>query len=477
MANVLVSWLGVEKDVTADNKARREGPTWNFYQYHYQNLDIRRHYLLVTEDMMHKAYRFKQEAREYFGYDINLITIDLGDSVHRSLGVVKAKVETILMNLKEHKIYILFSTGSAIMKVAWYLLHTSLNLDTHVLQILRKEDSKDKSLPDLVFLDFEKSRTAYSVLVRERSLRETGFQNNLVMTKSIAEVYKRAKLVAPVDDVSVLILGETGTGKEELAKYIHKNSVRRNKPFEAINCAAFTDELLESRLFGHAKGSFTGAYSDFKGVFERNNGGTVFLDEIGDISPYMQQALLRFLHNGEIQPIGKQPKKVNVRVIAATNKDVSQLVDAKRFRSDLFYRLSIILKLPALWELGLEEKQQIFEHFLKQKSKQFRLPRLKLCRDLENFLLTYRFPGNFRELNNILDHLYIFAEDSKACLEHLPYHLINTGDRSYTKLSDVERAHILKIYNLMNKNKTRTAEALGISVNTLKAKLRNYGIE
>ncbi len=477
MAKVLVSWLGVEKDVTTDNKARHEGPTWSFYRYHYKNLDITRHYLLVTRDMEPRALGFKQEAEEFFGYDIEVISLDLADSVHRSLSIVKAKVEPFLMNLRGHKIYILVSTGSAIMKVAWYLLHTSLNLDTEVIQILRKEDSQDKSFPDLVFLDFEKSKSAYSVLVREHNLRKADFRSNLVMTESIAKVYNKAKLVAAVEEVSVLILGETGTGKEVLAKFIHRNSVRKDRPFEAINCAAFTDELLESRLFGHAKGSFTGAYKDSKGLFERNNGGTVFLDEIGDISPYMQQALLRFLNNGEIQPIGKQPKKVDVRVIAATNKDVNQLVEANKFRADLFYRLSIILKLPALWELDLEEKRQIFDYFLEKKSKQFNFPRLKLCRELENFLLTYRFPGNFRELNNILDHLYIFGENSKACLDHLPYHLVKSKAKEYTKLAEVERAHIERVYNLMNKNKTRTAEALGISVNTLKAKLRNYGIE
>ncbi len=476
MAKILISWLGVEKDMLDDKLANTNGPTWNFYKYYYKDFKINQHILLVTTNMLQRAKHFMRQATDYFGYNIKISPVEI-TGVHYDLAEIKTKVENILMQYSDNQIFIFFSTGSAIMKIAWYLLHTSLGLDTQVLQIIRKEESQSPDKPDLFILDFEKSSVPYSVLIREQNLKESQTkQKHLpIITKSLEQIYDKAKQVAQTDSISVLILGQTGTGKEELARYIHKNSIRRNKPFAAINCAAFNDELLESRLFGHAKGSFTGAYTDSKGIFERANGGTVFLDEIGDISPYMQQALLRFLENGEIQPIGKPPKKVDVRIIAATNKSVDQLLNSGNFRADLFFRLGVILELPPLHSFSNDEKLSIIDHFLSLKAKQFKRNKLSLCRELKTFLLTYSFPGNFRELINLIDHLYIFSQNSQACTQHLPYH-IKHKPVTFTKLKDIEREHIIKIYHIFNKNLTQTAQALGISVNTLKSKLKTYGL-
>lgn len=476
MAKILISWLGVEKDMLNDKLANTNGPTWNFYKYYYKDFKINQHILLVTTNMLHRAKHFARQATDYFGFNIKILPVEI-TGVHYDLAEIKTKVENILMQYRDNQILIFFSTGSAIMKIAWYLLHTSLGLNTQVLQIIRKEESQSPDKPDLFILNFEKSSIPYSVLIREQSLKsqQKSQKPTPIITKSLESIYDKALQVAQTDNISVLILGETGTGKEELARYIHQNSIRRNKPFAAINCAAFTDELLESRLFGHAKGSFTGAYSDSKGLFEQANGGTVFLDEIGDISPYMQQALLRFLENGEIQPIGKSPKKVDVRIIAATNKDVNQLLNTAKFRSDLFFRLGVILELPPLRTFSNNEKLSIIDHLLSIKAQQFKRNKLSLCKELKTFLLTYRFPGNFRELINLIEHLYIFAQDGKACTEHLPYH-ITYNPITFTKLKDVEREHIIKIYHMFNKNLTQTAQALGISINTLKSKLKSYGL-
>ncbi len=476
MAKILISWLGVEKDMLNDQLANTQGPTWNFYQYYYKDFKINQHILLVTTNMLQRAKNFVRQASGYFGYNIRVVPVEI-NGVHYDLSEIKTKVENILMQLRDNQIFIFFSTGSAIMKIAWYLLHTSLGLDTQVLQIIRKEESKSPDKPDLFILDFEKSSIPYSVLIREQTLKEskTKLKHTPIITKSLEPVYEKATQVAQTDNISILILGQTGTGKEELARYIHQNSIRRNKPFAAINCAAFNDELLESRLFGHAKGSFTGAYTDSKGLFERANGGTVFLDEIGDISPYMQQALLRFLENGEIQPIGKPPKKVDVRIIAATNKSVDQLLNSNNFRSDLFFRLGVILEIPPLHSFSKDEKLAIIDHFLSLKAREFKLKKLTLCKELKTFLLTYSFPGNFRELINLIDHLYIFAQQNQACTQHLPYH-IKHRPVTFTKLKDIEREHIIKIYNFFDKNLTQTAQALGISVNTLKSKLKAYGL-
>ncbi len=473
MANLLFSWLGVEKDMLTDQKVNTAGPTWNFYKYHYKDLKIDRHILLVTPEFLHRAQRFANRAIYEFGYDIKIIPLEI-NGVHWNLAQIKAKVEDLLLGYKSDNNYIFFSTGSAIMKLAWFLVHTSLNLNTAILQILRPEESKNPEVPELIFLEFDKSPYPYSVVVREKSLQKEE-KPNIILTDTLKKIYRRAEQIAQADNASILILGETGTGKEELAKFIHRSSTRSRHPFKAINCAAFSDQLLESRLFGHAKGSFTGALQDQKGLFEQVNRGTVFLDEIGDISPYMQQALLRFLQEKEIQPIGKPPKKVDVRVIAATNKPIDQLMNSEQFRADLFYRFSVILELPPFHQLSADEKNIIIEHLLEQRAETFRKPTLSLCQDVRNFLLSYRMPGNFRELINIIDHFYIFAT-KKACTEHLPYH-VKHKPVTFTKLADMERVHIEKIYRMFDKNKTQTANALGISVNTLKNKLKLYGIE
>ena len=209
-------------------------------------------------------------------------------------------------------------------------------------------------------------------IIKEKIVGKKEESSDYIITDTLRPIYDNAFKVAQADNVTVLITGETGTGKEHLANYIHHNSPRKSKVFIPINCSAFSDNLLESRLFGYKKGAFTDAKEDTKGIFEIANGGSVFLDEIGDISPYMQQSLLRVIQQKEITPIGGTPRTVDVRIITATNKILSTECSEGRFRWDLYYRLSTVeVKLPALLERGEKEIKLLLEHFIKVKRKVF----------------------------------------------------------------------------------------------------------
>ncbi len=233
---------------------------------------------------------------------------------------------------------------------------------------------------------------------------------------SSPEILHILKLVKKVMNTptTVLLLGETGTGKELLAKIIHYNSNRKEHLFVAQNCAAIPDTLLQSELFGHVKGAFTGAVRDKKGLFELADKGTIFLDEIGDTSPALQLGLLRVLQEGEIRPLGAQKtKKVDVRVIAATNKDLQKEVKAGRFREDLFYRLSVFpIELPPLRERK-EDLPDLVEHFIRKYASRIgkRIP--GISEEALNHLLSYHFPGNIRELENEIERMVTLADDGQ----------------------------------------------------------------
>ena len=231
------------------------------------------------------------------------------------------------------------------------------------------------------------------------------------------EILRILKLVKKVMNTptTVLLLGETGTGKELLAKIIHYNSNRKEHLFVAQNCAAIPDTLLQSELFGHAKGAFTGAVKDKKGLFELAHKGTIFLDEIGDTSPALQLGLLRVLQEGEIRPLGShETKKVDVRVIAATNKDLHEEVKKGNFRQDLFYRLSVFpIELPPLRERR-EDIPDLVQHFIKKYARRIGKNIPGISDEALNFLLKYPFPGNIRELENEIERMVTLADDGRS---------------------------------------------------------------
>lgn len=279
------------------------------------------------------------------------------------------------------------------------------------------------------------------------------------------------------DEVTVLILGDSGTGKENLAKHIHQSSIRSEKPYIAINCSAFSDSLLESRLFGYKKGAFTGADKDTVGLFEQANEGTIFLDEIGDISPYMQQALLRVLQEKEIMPLGGKSKKVDVRVIAATNQSLIKRCEEGKFRWDLYYRLSVVeLDLPTLHKRGKGDIKMMIDYFLGQKKKQLHKPKkLIIEREAMEALLNYTYPGNIRELENLIARLYVF-NDEKVSVDVLPKRVFQDPIDQPMNWEYVEKEHIQKVLKHFQGNKRQTALAIGWAINTLNTKMEKYGL-
>ena len=284
-------------------------------------------------------------------------------------------------------------------------------------------------------------------------------------------------MIARPDDVGCLILGENGTGKENLAQFIHDNSNRNGKPFLAVNCAAYSDELLRSELFGHEKGSFTGADSRKIGVFEAANGGTVLLDEIGDISSKMQVSLLRVLQTKKVQAVGSTKEiDVNVRVLAATNKDIEGLCEQEVFRTDLFYRLAVTeLKIPPLKERGKKEITALINHFNSLLASRFQEKGLlKISKETMDCLVSYGFKGNVRELENMFIHFYTFC-DTEINLSDLPQRVKENKSLSLT-LSDNEKQHILKVLSINKGNILATSKSLDVHRDTLKRKLQDYGV-
>jgi transcriptional regulator with PAS, ATPase and Fis domain len=234
-----------------------------------------------------------------------------------------------------------------------------------------------------------------------------------------------------------------------------------------------SDTLLESRLFGYKKGAFTGAEKDTPGIFKSADGGTVFLDEIADITPYMQQTLLRVLQEKEIRPLGGGAEKIDVRIIAATNKNLVDLCRAEKYRFDLYYRLAVTdLHLPDLQTYCKKDTEELILFFLKSKSAKFRKPSvLKLSDALMNFLPAYSFPGNIRELENIIENMCVFC-DTEADTGDLPSYIFYNSTNNSLLLKDAEREHVRRVLKLFNGNQRQAAMALGITVNTLKAKMK-----
>ncbi len=307
-------------------------------------------------------------------------------------------------------------------------------------------------------------------------------------SQSFANVIRMAETVAP-SSATVLLTGESGTGKELVANYIHEHSGSRSqKPFVAINCGALTDNLLESQLFGNLRGAFTGAYSNAPGFFLAASGGTLLLDEIADTSPAMQLKLLRVLEAKEITPVGgTKPIKVDVRIIAATNKDLEQEVEAGRFRRDLFYRLQVFtINLPPLRQ-RIEDIAPLVEYFITYYSTKEGVQKITVPPQIMDILQTYPWPGNVRELRNLIHRAVILAQNGCFEIDFLPPNIRppnipqmdreiesqgEEGDGFFRPLEEIELDYIVKVWNHVNRNRLKASEILGISEKTLGRKLK-----
>jgi len=347
---------------------------------------------------------------------------------------------------------------------------------------ITKGDDNEKIIP-LVNKAMDKAVLQRRVLELENKLNNKfGFDRIIGTSPAIIAAIKLAQRVAPTD-TTVLILGETGTGKEVFAEAIHQASPRNMKPFVAINCSAFSKELLESELFGHKAGAFTGAVKDKKGLFEEANGGTIFLDELGELDHDLQAKLLRVLESQQFIKIGDtKTTKVNVRILAATNRNLQDEVAKDHFRSDLFYRLSVFqITLPAIRDrrkdIGLIAKSFV-QYFAAKVNKQI----TGFTDDFLNKLENYNWPGNVRELKNIIERAVILCDTHELDSSLLPYEFDSApaktaGNLSAFDLSSVEKLHIQRVLNHTQGNRAESARLLNIGIATLYRKLKEYGLE
>jgi DNA-binding NtrC family response regulator len=320
-----------------------------------------------------------------------------------------------------------------------------------------------------------------------KMLRAARDANQSIIVGGSPAMRKVADLIERVgdSDASVLIHGETGTGKELVARAVHNKSKRREGPFVAINCAAVPHSLLESELFGHARGAFTDAKATRMGLFLQANGGTLFLDEIGELPIDVQPKLLRALQERKVRPVGDNREiPYDARIVAATNRDLENEVREKRFREDLFYRINVVkLEVPPLRSRG-SDTLHLAHHFLKQFAERSGKPTLELSERAAERLMAYEWPGNVRELENCIEHAVALARFDQVTVEDLPEKLRGYLAGSFVAtandpteivtMEELEKRYLLRVFKLVGNNKSRAAEVLGIDRRTMYRKLERY---
>lgn len=342
---------------------------------------------------------------------------------------------------------------------------------------LTKGDDNDKIIP-LVYKAIAKAELQLRVYALERKMiGKYSFKTILGNSKAIKEAISLAEKVA-FTDTTVLLLGETGVGKEVFAQAIHYESLRKLKPFVALNCSGFSPELLESELFGYKAGAFTGANKDKKGLLEEANGGTLFLDEIGEMNLDLQAKLLRVLENQTFIKVGSTvTSQVNVRILAATNRNLKQQADSGLFRLDLYYRLSVfIIPLPALRERKADIAL-LANFYLKEFAQKLNRPNLKMEEKLLTALSKHAWKGNVRELKNVIERLVILSDGETIDTAQLPNEFfIDAPNLNAFDLQTIEKQHIQKVLIHTKGNKTETARLLNIGLTTLYRKIEEYQI-
>lgn len=379
-----------------------------------------------------------------------------------------------------------------------------LNIDSNDAQMaverVRKLSSKDKEFLKGIIEIVAEEISTYHVEISKREARihelnsELGdkyrYHSMIGKSKKMQQIYNLLERIS-ASESSVLVQGENGTGKELVAKAIHYYSSRRDNVFLAVNCSAFNDNLLDSELFGHVKGAFTGAIKDKKGLFEQADGGTLFLDEIGDTSLTMQVKLLRVLQEGTFLPVGATiPKKADVRLICATNRNLKEMMENDEFREDLYYRINVInVNLPPLRERR-EDISILIEHFLQKRCAESGLPLKQLSKRTLEKMLDYPWPGNVRELENEIERLVVLAGQEKV-LHHdlLSPRIYEYGEKPATgkgidtsgnlkdALEELEAIMIKEGLKRCNYNRSRLSRELGVSRASLISKIEKYELD
>jgi transcriptional regulator with PAS, ATPase and Fis domain len=312
---------------------------------------------------------------------------------------------------------------------------------------------------------------------------QNGFDHIIGKSKPLLNVLEMVRKVAPTQ-ATVLITGESGSGKELVARAIHSLSDRRDKLFLPVNCGALPETLLESLLFGHMKGSFTGAFANQEGLFEKARGGTIFLDEIGEIPQHLQVKLLRALEAKEILPIGStSPRRIDARVVAATNRDLKKEVEEKRFRDDLYYRLNIMeIHIPPLRERP-EDIPILIDHLIQKHNPELKKRFKGAEPEVIRVLSSLAWKGNVRELDNVIEHTMILADSDWITLKNLPAALLNAEEvippfimNLKEALRQYEKQHILRVLDQAGQDRKEAARLLDISLSSLYRKIEELGI-
>lgn len=330
-------------------------------------------------------------------------------------------------------------------------------------------------------------RTAQQRIIRE--LREHmdkhyGFEGIIGHSPGMIRILETVRRIARAN-LPVLVQGESGTGKELIALAIHNNSRRKNGRFVALNCAGLSETLLEDELFGHVKGAYTGATADRKGRFEYANGGTIFLDEVGDMPAAMQAKLLRVLENGEVVRVGaNEPLHVDVRIVSATNTDLEGRVKENRFREDLYFRLTgVTIRIPPLRE-RLEDIPQLIEHFIKLANDAHDTKVSGIAPEAQRALMGFDWPGNVRQLRNVIENMVVLACEGKLSVDDLPGEFRGpcqpieqrAGALAGVSISEAEKQLIGNTLKMLSGNRTQAAKTLGIGERTLYRKIKEYGL-
>ncbi|QNF33792.1 sigma-54-dependent Fis family transcriptional regulator [Adhaeribacter swui] len=345
---------------------------------------------------------------------------------------------------------------------------------------LIKGDDNDRIIP-LLSRAMEKSRLQHRIAQLEKQVEQKySFQNIIGSAPAFRTVIELATRVAQTN-TTVLLLGETGTGKEVIAQAIHNEGTRKQKPFVAVNCSAFPKDLLESELFGHKAGAFTGAIKNKAGLFEEAHEGTIFLDEIGEMNLELQAKLLRVLETGTFIKLGdNKPTTINVRIIAATNRNLQQESEKNHFRLDLYYRLSVFqITLPPLRERK-KDIDLLANYYLSVYANKLNKKITGIDKNFRDLLQEHAWKGNIRELKNVIERAVILADPPELTVEQLPFEIrfaTSPPEKTLFDLATVEKHHIQKVLHYTKGNKTESARLLNIGITTLYRKIQEYVLE
>jgi len=441
--------------------------------------------ILIVDDepLMRK---FLQEALSRKGYEIDIssdgedaikkIGMNSYDLIFTDLKLPKADGITVLKKAKE-----LSDDTTVIMMTAYGTVETAVEaMKIGAFDYLLKPFSPDQIELLLNRVIERKSLINENNYLRAEVNREYDFNEIVGKTPEMVAVFDLIKKVAS-SKATVLIQGESGTGKELVARAIHYNSPRKDKPFIKMNCAAIPENLLESELFGHEKGSFTGAYNKRLGRFELADGGTLFLDEISEISPALQAKLLRVLQEREFERVGgMRPIKVDVRIISTTNRDLKEEIKKNTFREDLFYRLNVVPFLLSPLRDRVDDISLLAQHFLSKYAKENNKREQKITKETLELMKGYRWPGNIRELENIIERIVVMDLGDKVLPGHIKSWIQNEAEtsenvfRTGQSLEEMEKSLIMETLKQCNGNRTQSADVLQISIRTLRNKLNLY---